>query len=166
MIPVTTRLLLDALAVLLVVAGVIGTVLPVLPGALFVFAGLFVAAWADGFARVGFGGLTIVALLGLVSLAVDFFASILGAKRVGASPQALAGAGIGALVGIFFGIPGLVLGPFVGAVLGELVARSGLIRAGKVGLGTSLGLLLGAIAKLVLAFAMIATFLAFYLFNT
>ena len=161
----TTRLLLDALAILLVVAGIIGTVLPVIPGALFVFAGLFVAAWADDFARVGFGGLSIVALLGLISLGVDFAASILGAKRVGASPQALAGAGIGAFVGMFFGIPGLVLGPLVGAVLGELLARGGLIRAGKVGLGTSLGLLLGAIAKLVLAFAMVATFLAFYYFN-
>jgi len=165
MIPVTTRLLLDALAVLLVVAGVIGTVLPVLPGAILVFAGLFVAAWADDFARVGAGGLAVVGALGLFSLAVDFAASILGAKRVGASPQALAGAGLGNLVGIFFGIPGLVLGPFVGAVLGELLARGGLARAGKVGLATSIGILLGGIAKLVLAFAMIATFLAFYLVN-
>jgi uncharacterized protein YqgC (DUF456 family) len=162
---VTLRLLLDALAVLLVLAGLAGTVLPVLPGAILVFAGLFVAAWADDFARVGFGGLAIIAALGLISMGVDFLGSVLGAKRVGASPQALAGAAIGAVVGIFFGIPGIVLGPFVGAVLGELLARGGLVRAGKVGLGTSLGLLLAAIAKLVLAFAMIAVFFAFYLFN-
>jgi uncharacterized protein YqgC (DUF456 family) len=162
---VTLRLLLDALAILLVLAGLAGTVLPVLPGAILVFAGLFVAAWADDFARVGFGGLAIIAALGLISMGVDFLGSVLGAKRVGASPQALAGAAIGAVVGIFFGIPGIVLGPFVGAVLGELLARGGLARAGKVGLGTSLGLLLAAIAKLVLAFAMIAVFFAFYLFN-
>jgi uncharacterized protein YqgC (DUF456 family) len=162
---VTLRLLLDALAILLVLAGLAGTVLPVLPGAILVFAGLFVAAWADDFARVGFGGLAIIAALGLISMGVDFLGSVLGAKRVGASPQALAGAAIGAVVGIFFGIPGIVLGPFVGAVLGELLARGGLVRAGKVGLGTSLGLLLAAIAKLVLAFAMIAVFFAFYLFN-
>ncbi len=161
----TTRLLLDAVAVLLVVAGIVGTVLPVIPGALFVFAGLFVAAWADEFARVGFGGLSIVAALGLLSLLVDFAGSVLGAKRVGASRQALAGAAIGAIVGIFFGIPGLILGPLAGAVLGELLARGGLVRAGKVGLATSLGLLLAAVAKLVLAFAMVATFLGFYLFN-
>lgn len=161
----TLRLLLDALAILLVLAGLAGTVLPVLPGAILVFAGLFVAAWADDFARVGFGGLAIIAALGLISMGVDFLGSVLGAKRVGASPQALAGAAIGAVVGIFFGIPGIVLGPFVGAVLGELLARGGLVRAGKVGLGTSLGLLLAAIAKLVLAFAMIAVFFAFYLFN-
>jgi uncharacterized protein YqgC (DUF456 family) len=66
---------------------------------------------------------------------------------------------------MFFGIPGLILGPLVGAVLGELLARGGLVRAGKVGLATSLGLLLAAVAKLVLAFAMVATFLAFYFFN-
>jgi uncharacterized protein YqgC (DUF456 family) len=162
---VTLRLLLDALAILLVIAGLAGTVLPVLPGAILVFAGLLVAAWADDFARVGFGGLAIIAALGLISMGVDFLGSVLGAKRVGASPQALAGAAIGAVVGIFFGIPGIVLGPFVGAVLGELLARGGLVRAGKVGLGTSLGLLLAAIAKLVLAFAMIAVFFAFYLFN-
>ena len=162
----TTHLLLDALAILLVIAGIVGTVLPVIPGALFVFAGLLVAAWADGFARVGFGGLAIVAALGLLTLLVDLAGSVLGAKRVGASRQALAGAAIGAVLGIFFGIPGLILGPLVGAVLGELLARGGLVRAGKVGLATSLGLLLAAVAKLVLAFAMVATFLAFYLFNS
>jgi len=163
---VTLRLLLDGLAIVLVVAGIVGTVLPAIPGALFVFAGLFVAAWADDFARVGFGGLSIVAALGLLTLLVDLAGSVLGAKRVGASRQALAGAAIGAVVGIFFGIPGLILGPFAGAVLGELLARGGLVRAGKVGLATSLGLLLAAVAKLVLAFAMVATFLAFYLYNS
>ena len=162
----TLRLLLDGLAIVLVVAGIVGTVLPAIPGALFVFAGLFVAAWADDFARVGFGGLSIVAALGLLTLLVDLAGSVLGAKRVGASRQALAGAAIGAVVGIFFGIPGLILGPFAGAVLGELLARGGLVRAGKVGLATSLGLLLAAVAKLVLAFAMVATFLAFYLYNS
>jgi len=162
---VTTRLLLDALAILLVLAGIVGTLLPVIPGALFVFAGLFVAAWADDFARVGFGGLSIVAALGFLSLLVDFGASVLGAKRVGASRQALAGATIGAVAGLFLGIPGLIVGPLAGAVLGELLARGGLARAGKVGLGTSLGILLGAVAKLALAFAMVATYLAFYLFD-
>lgn len=161
----TARLLLDVLAVLLVIGGIVGTVLPVIPGTLFVFAGLLAAAWADDFARVGFGGLAIVAALGLLSLLLDFAGSVLGAKRVGASRQALVGAAVGAVVGIFFGIPGLILGPLAGAVLGELLARGGVVRAGKVGLATSLGLLLAAIAKLMLAFAMVATFLAFYFFN-
>ncbi|MEP7069242.1 MAG: DUF456 family protein [Usitatibacter sp.] len=154
-----------ALAALLVIVGLVGTVLPVLPGMLFVFGGLFLAAWAEGFARVGAVGLTLIGVLAALGLASDFIASLLGAKRVGASPRALLGASLGGVIGVFFGIPGLLLGPFLGAALGELSARGGLAQAGKVGLGTWLGLLAAAIAKVVIAFAMIATFLAFYLFN-
>ena len=161
----TAHLLYYAVAGILVVAGIAGTVLPVIPGALLVFGGLFLAAWADDFTRVGFAGLAFIGTLAVLSFVVDFAASVLGAKRVGASPQALVGATIGAVVGLFLGIPGLLLGPFVGAVAGELVARGGWLRAGKVGLGTWLGLVFAAIAKLVLAFLMVATFLAFYLFN-
>jgi uncharacterized protein YqgC (DUF456 family) len=153
-------------AVLLVVAGVVGTVVPVLPGTLLVFGGLFVAAWAQDFARVGIVGLSIIGVLMLLSFAVDFVASVMGAKRVGASPRALFGAALGGLVGLFFGIPGLILGPFVGAFLGELWARGALAQAGKVGVGTWLGLVFAAIAKVVIAFLMIATFFAFYLLNS
>jgi uncharacterized protein YqgC (DUF456 family) len=154
-----------ALAALLVVLGLAGTVLPVLPGVLLVFAGLFLAAWAEDFARVGTAGITIIGLLAALAFVADFVASLLGAKRVGASPRALLGASLGAIIGLFFGIPGLLLGPFLGAALGELWARGGLAQAGKVGIGTWIGLLVAAIAKVAIAFAMIATFLAFYLFN-
>jgi uncharacterized protein len=154
-----------AFAAILVIAGLAGTLLPLVPGALLVFGGLFLAAWAQDFTRVGAAGLTIIGLLAALAFAADLAASLLGAKRVGASPRALLGATLGGIVGLFFGIPGLLLGPFLGAALGELWARGGLAQAGKVGLGTWLGLLLAAIAKLVIAFAMIATFLAFYLFN-
>lgn len=153
------------LAILLVVVGLVGTVLPVLPGALLVFGGLFLAAWADGFARVGAVGLSIIGVLAAVSWAADFFSTLLGAKRVGASPQALVGATVGGLAGIFLGIPGMILGPFIGAVAGELLAHGRLWRAGKVGIGTWVGLLVAAVLKVVIAFLMIATFLAFYLAN-
>jgi uncharacterized protein YqgC (DUF456 family) len=153
------------LAVVLVIVGLVGTVLPVIPGSLLVFAGLFVAAWADGFARVGTVALVIIGVLGALSFAADFVATLLGAKRVGASPQALVGATVGGIVGIFFGLPGLVAGPFIGAVAGELLARKRLAQAGKVGLGTWLGLAAAAVAKVVLAFMMIATFLAFWWFG-
>jgi len=162
---VTLQLLYYTLAALLVILGLAGTVLPALPGALFVFAGLLLAAWADGFTHVGWLALTIIGALGLLSIAIDLIASVLGARRVGASPLALAGATVGALAGLFFGVPGIVFGPFVGAVLGELAARRDLLQAGKVGLGTWLGLVVAAIAKLVIAFAMIAVFAMVYLFN-
>jgi uncharacterized protein YqgC (DUF456 family) len=154
-----------ALAAILVALGVLGTVLPVLPGTLLVFGGLFLAAWAQDFTRVGWGGLTIIAVLAALALAADFIASLLGAKRVGASPKALIGAALGGLVGVFFGLPGILLGPFLGAVMGELLAQGGFKQATKVGVGTWLGLLVAAVAKLVLAFLMIGTFAAFYVLN-
>jgi uncharacterized protein YqgC (DUF456 family) len=153
---------LYAVAVVLVLVGLAGTVLPVLPGALLVFAGLFIAAWTDGFARVGTVALVIIGALGALSFVADFVATLLGAKRVGASPQALVGATVGGIAGIFLGLPGMILGPFMGAVLGELLARRRIVQATKVGLGTWLGLVAAAVAKLVLAFMMIATFLAFW----
>ena len=98
-----------------------------------------------------------------VAIAADFLASALGAKKLGASPRAVAGATVGAIVGIFFGLPGLVLGPFIGAVVGELSAKRELLQAGKSGLGTWLGLLLASIAKLTVAFLMLGIFITAYL---
>jgi uncharacterized protein YqgC (DUF456 family) len=154
-----------AIAAILVLAGVLGTVVPVLPGALFVFGGLFLAAWAQDFTRVGLWGLAIIGALMALSFTVDFIASMLGAKRVGASPKALIGAALGGLAGVFFGLPGILLGPFIGAVLGELIARGGFSQAARVGVGTWLGLLVAAVAKLAIAFLMIGTFVAFYVAN-
>jgi uncharacterized protein len=151
-----------ALAAILVVLGVLGTVLPVLPGVLFVFGGLFLAAWAQDFSRVGWVGLTVIGVLALLAFAAEFVASLLGARRVGASPKALVGAAIGGFIGVFFGLPGILLGPFLGAVVGELLARGGLKQATQVGVGTWLGLVFAAIAKLVIVFLMIGTFAAFY----
>jgi uncharacterized protein YqgC (DUF456 family) len=152
-----------AIAAILVVLGLAGTVVPVLPGILLVFGGLLLAAWADGFRHVGAVGLSIIGVLALLAFAADFVASLLGAKRVGASPLALAGAAAGGIVGVFLGIPGLIFGPFVGAVAGEYLARGRLVQAGKVGIGTWIGLILAAVAKVIIAFLMIAVFLTSYL---
>lgn len=152
-----------AIAAVLIVLGLAGTVLPVLPGILLVFGGLFLAAWADGFQHVGAVGLSIIGVLALLAFAADLVASLLGAKRVGASPLALAGAAVGGVVGIFLGIPGLLLGPFIGAVVGEYLARGRLIQAGKAGLGTWLGLIIAAVAKITIAFLMVGTFFASWL---
>ncbi|HEX4943631.1 MAG TPA: DUF456 family protein [Usitatibacteraceae bacterium] len=145
-------------AVVLVIVGLAGTVLPLLPGVPLVFGGLLVAAWADGFQRVGAITLVVLGVLTALAVAADLLASALGAKRMGASPRAVAGATVGAVIGIFFGLPGLVLGPFVGAVAGELSANRQLLHAGRAGLGTWIGLLLGSIAKLTLAFLMVGVF--------
>jgi uncharacterized protein YqgC (DUF456 family) len=151
-----------AIAAVIVLIGLAGTVLPVLPGIAFVFGGLVLAAWADGFVRVGGVTLAILGLLTAAAIAIDFAASAFGARKFGASSRAVIGAGLGALVGIFFGLPGLLLGPFVGAVVGELSANRELRQAGKAGLGTWIGLLLGSVAKVALAFLMVGVFAAAY----
>jgi uncharacterized protein len=145
-------------AIALVLVGLAGAVLPALPGIPFVFGGLLVAAWVDHFERVGTFTLIVLGILGVVGLALDFIAGSLGAKKVGASPQAVAGATFGALIGMFFGLPGLILGPFAGAVVGELQAQRSLGQAAASGIGTWVGLFLGIIAKLVIGIVMIAVF--------
>ncbi|MFY9819937.1 MAG: DUF456 family protein [Thermoanaerobaculia bacterium] len=152
------------LAAILVLVGIAGTVLPALPGAPLVFLGLVCAAWTDGFQKVGWVTLSILAVLMVLTFVVDFLASRWGAKRAGASWLALLGAFLGTIVGLFFGIPGLIFGPFLGAVAGEWLAVRNLRQAGKVGLGTWLGMILGVGAKLALVFAMVGIFALAYAF--
>ena len=146
------------LAIILVVAGMAGLLFPALPGAPILFAGLFIAAWAEGFEYVGTGTLIVMGIMALLMYVLDFLASAFGAKRFGASNRAIIGAALGAIVGIFFGIPGILQGPFIGAVLGELAAQSDLRTAGRAGIGATVGLALGAAAKLALAFTMVGIF--------
>jgi hypothetical protein len=152
-------ILLWLAAALLLIAGFIGLVLPAIPGAPLIFAGMLLAAWAEDFQYIGAGTLSVLALMAALSYAADFAAGALGAKRFGASRRAVIGAAIGAIAGLFFGLPGVLLGPFIGAVVGELSTRRSLGDAGRAGVGATLGLVLGAAAKIALAFAMIGTFL-------
>jgi uncharacterized protein YqgC (DUF456 family) len=147
------------LAALLIVVGFAGTVLPALPGLPLMFAGMLLAAWAGSFELVGGWTLALLGGLALAALGIDFLAGVLGAKRVGASRLALIGAALGMLIGLFFGLPGLLLGPFVGAVLGELAHTRQAGTAARVGVGTWVGLLLGAVLKLTVACAMLGIFL-------
>jgi len=146
-------------AALLVIAGLAGTVIPTLPGVPLVMAGLFIGAWINHFATVGWVTLGILALLTVFALVVDFLASAFGVRYAGASARAFWGASLGAVVGIFFGIPGLVLGPFVGAVLGEVSTGSGWQQSSRAGLGAWLGMLFATAIKLAIAFLMIGIFI-------
>ncbi len=147
------------LAVLLILVGLAGVILPALPGLPLVFAGMLLAAWAGDFQQIGWIPLVLLGLLTVLSVAVDFFATLVGAKRVGASGKALLGAAAGTFVGLFFGFIGLFAGPFAGALLGELWHSREIGQATKVGLGTWLGIVLGVVLKLGLAFAMLGLFL-------
>jgi uncharacterized protein YqgC (DUF456 family) len=146
------------LAVLLVLVGLAGTILPTLPGVPLVFGGLLLAAWAADFQHVGWPVLAVLGALALLSFVVDAAAASIGAKRAGAGRAAVTGAAVGTLVGLFFGLPGLLLGPFIGAALGQLLVRGDLIEAGKAGAGAWVGFIVGSLAKLALALLMILIF--------
>jgi uncharacterized protein YqgC (DUF456 family) len=152
-------------AVVLVAVGLAGIVLPALPGTILIFAGLLLVAWADGFARVGAATMTVLGVLTVASYFVDVAMMAFGMKRLGASRRAMAGAALGAVVGLFFGIPGLIVGPFAGAVLGEWSAHRDLGRAGSAGVAAWIGFLLGTAAKIGLAFAMVGIFVTAWLLN-
>lgn len=146
------------LAAILVIIGVAGVVLPALPGLPLVFAGLLLAAWTNGFERVGWVMLTVLGLLTLLSIVVDVVSSAIGAKGVGASRLAMVGAVVGSLAGLLFLPWGLLAGPFIGALAGEYLHSRKLGLATKVGVATWLGILIGVALKLGLATAMLALF--------
>lgn len=150
--------LLWVVCVLCVGIGFAGAVLPAIPGPPLVFAGLVAGAAADDFERVGWGALAVLFLLTCLTFGIDFAATALGAQRAGASKLAIVGALAGSLVGLAFGLPGLLLGPFVGAIAGEWTARRDLLQAGKVAFATWLGMLFAALAKLTILLAMVALF--------
>ena len=150
--------LLWIFAVALIVAGIAGTVLPALPGTILVFAGILLGAWIAGFTRIPVWLILVFGVLTALAWAVDYFAAIAGAKRVGASKLALIGAAVGTLAGIFTGLWGLLFMPLVGAAIGEFIAQRDWHRAGKVGLATWIGLLLGTAVKVANVFAMVGAF--------
>jgi uncharacterized protein len=152
--------LLWTLAVALIAIGLVGIVLPAVPGTMLIFAGLVLGAWADGFTRVGPVTLVVLGLLAAASYGIDFVAAALGVKRLGASRRAMAGAALGTLLGLMFGLPGLIVGPFLGALLGELTRNRDLIRAGRMGVAAWVGFAIGMVAKVAVAFLMIGIFLA------
>jgi uncharacterized protein YqgC (DUF456 family) len=150
------------LAVLLVCIGIAGSVLPALPGVPLVFVGLLLAAWAGDFEQVSGFTLVVLGLLTAVSFVIDIAATAVGAKRVGATRLAVAGAALGTLGGLFLGLPGLILGPFVGAVAGELLSHGQVQQATRAGVATWVGLIFGTLAKLALIFTMLGVFAVAY----
>ncbi|MBS0570397.1 MAG: DUF456 family protein [Proteobacteria bacterium] len=163
--PIWLQTLYFILAGVLILVGIAGTVVPTLPGVPLVFGGMLLAAWADHFQHIGTFTLIVLGVLAGLALLIDFAAGVLGARRVGASTRALWGASIGMLAGLFFGLPGLLLGPFLGALIGELSAGNKLDHATRVGIGTWIGLLFGTLAKLALCFTMLGVFALAFVLN-
>ena len=144
----------------LIVLGLAGTVLPLLPGTLLVWGGIVLGAWIDDFARVGTTTVVVVSVLAVLAWALDYVAGLMGARKAGASKQALVGAAVGTVAGLFMGLVGVLFMPLVGAAIGEYLAQKDQTRAVKVGVATWLGIMVGLIAKVVLAFMMVGVFVA------
>jgi len=157
-------ILLYVLGFALVIVGLVGIILPALPGHILILAGLVLAAWAEHFTRVGVWTLIVIGVIGAASYVVDFVGAALGAKHLGASSRAMIGAGLGTVAGLFVGLPGVILGPFVGAVIGELTIDRDLRRAGKAGVAAWIGFAIGTAIKVGMAFVMIGIFLAALVF--
>jgi len=147
------------LSVLLILAGLAGTIAPALPGVPLVFAGLFLGAWIGDFNLISWFTIGLFAVLTVAAQIADFLASAFGARYAGAGVRAFWGATIGAIVGIFFGLAGMLLGPFLGAVIGELSGGAGFRQSGKAGIGAWLGLVFATAFKLAVAFLMIGIFI-------
>ena len=157
-------IVLWVLGVAMVAIGLDGIVLPALPGHMLILGGLIVAAWADGFRHVSGWTLGLIAVIALASYGIDFVSAAVSTRKLGASRRAMAGAAIGTLGGLFFGLPGLIAGPFVGAVIGELTETRDMRQAGRAGLAAAIGFAIGTAVKVAFAFVMIAIFAAAFLF--
>ncbi|ANM32413.1 hypothetical protein ABI59_21420 [Acidobacteria bacterium Mor1] len=154
---------LYVLGIALVLIGLVGLLLPVLPGAPLMFAGFVLVSWADGFTRIGWIELILLGVVTLVISVVDYVSSITGARRFGASRWGIAGSFVGLAVGLPFGIPGWILGPLIGSVLFEYVKDPDFKKAARIGLGSFVGFLIGTAAKYALAMFMLAAAVFFYL---
>jgi hypothetical protein len=149
-----------ATTLVLMAIGLVGTVLPVFPGTTLILGAALLHRFMLGAEKsIGWRTITVLVLLTLVTYAVDFAGGLLGAKRFGATRWGMFGAFVGAIVGFFFSLPGLLLGPIIGAVAGELIGGKKLGAAGRAGWGTLLGNLAALLGNLVIAVAMISLFL-------
>jgi uncharacterized protein YqgC (DUF456 family) len=156
--------LLLLLGVAMIALGVVGLVAPVLPGVALIYLGIVVVAWAEGFARIG--PLMLVVMLGVtvVAMVADYLAALVGARKAGASAWGVFGAGVGALVGLFFGLPGVILGPAIGALAFEYVRNPDAKKAMRAGAGGLAGFILGVVAKAVFGFFLIGLAILAYVF--
>ncbi|MCS4532876.1 DUF456 domain-containing protein [Neisseria montereyensis] len=157
--------ILVALGLIALIAGLLGTIYPALPGLGLMFGGAWLLAYADGYHIIGTNTLIFLAVVTILGTATDYVAGMLGAKFTGASKTAIWGSLIGGIIGAFFSLPGLLLGPLLGAAIGEFWARKDLWSAGKVSIGTFIGFIIGVVAKVGCALTILLTLIVLGIFS-
>lgn len=141
------------LSCIFILAGIIGCIVPLLPGPPLAFVGLLLIQlktnppFSSTFLWMWAGIVLVVSIL-------DYLVPIYGTKKFGGSKYGIWGCSIGLLVGLWLGPIGIILGPFIGAFIGELIARKKSGDALKAATGSFLGFLLGTVLKLVVCFVM------------
>ena len=145
--------------IVLFILGLLGTVLPVLPGAILIYGGMLVYGIMTGFKNLTLYFFLIQALILIIIFLVDFIASVIGTRHFGGSKQAILGALIGTILGMFIMPPiGIFIGPFLGAVVAELILEKQLQEAIRVGICTLIGMMGGTLLKLFMEIIMIIYF--------
>ncbi|MCP5517031.1 MAG: DUF456 family protein [Verrucomicrobiales bacterium] len=150
---------------LLMLVGVAGSFIPGIPGPPLVLAAAVAHKLVFGADGASVTVLVVMTLLTLLSLALDFVASLVGAKKLGATWLGMTGAVVGGVAGLFMGLVAVIVGPFVGAVVFELLGGRKLEEAGRAGVGAMVGLLAGTLGKLACAIAMTGLFAVSVLLN-
>ncbi|HFC8517726.1 DUF456 domain-containing protein [Neisseria weaveri] len=145
------------LGILFVIIGLLGTIYPAIPGLGLMFGGAWLLAYTGDYQIVGTKTLIFLSIITIAGTLMDYVAGMLGAKFTGASKKAIWGSLIGGIIGAFFSLPGLLLGPLLGAGVGEFSARKDLWNAGKVSVGTFVGFIIGVVAKLGCALVIVLT---------
>jgi uncharacterized protein YqgC (DUF456 family) len=148
------------IAIVLMAVGLIGTVLPIVPGTTIILAAAVIHRVMLGpLKSIGWWSIGVLLLLTLASYALDLASGYFGARRFGATKWGVAGMIAGGIIGLFFAFPGLLIGPVIGAIAGEIIGGKRLVKAGRAGWGTLLGSIAGMIGKLVIGLAMVSWFL-------
>lgn len=154
------QIILWIVAVALIAAGLAGTVVPALPGLPLIFCGAWVAALIDSYEEIGVGVLIVLGVLTALGMLVDWISQAFGAKRAGATKLGILGSIIGTFAGVFTGFWGLLFMPLLGAAIGEFIDHQDVLRSGKVGFSTWVGMMVGTVVKLGIAFTMIGVVVA------
>lgn len=141
-------IVLICLAVLLMIGGLAGTIHPAIPSLPILFGGFWLLGYVHNYQYISITFIIIALVITIVGMAMDFIAGLMGAKMTGASKKALWGAFIGGMLGIFLMPLGIILGPLLGAAVGEYIEKQDSLKAGKVALGTFVGFILGTVAKI------------------
>lgn len=151
-------------AISCIVAGLAGTLIPAIPGLPLIAAGAALIGWAGNFEIVGWSTIIVLAVFAIVGVIIDTVAQTAGAQKAGASAYGIWGSVIGTVVGVFIGgLVGILIFPLIGAFVGEFVAKRDMLHAGRVGVATWIGMVVGTAAKIAIAFMMIGILIWAYL---